>query len=40
MKALGTDLAADCTRRQKIGLYRVEVELADGTSVKRATEDE
>lgn len=38
-KALGTDLAADRTRRQKIRLYWIEVETADGSSMNRITED-
>lgn len=39
METLGTDLPADRTRRQKIGLYWVEVEPADGSSMNRVTED-
>ena len=40
MKAVGTDLATDCTRRQKIGLYQVEVEPADRSSVNHVTKNE
>ena len=39
MEALGTDLPADRTRRQKIALYWVEVEPTNGSSMNRVTED-
>lgn len=39
MKVLGTDLPTDRTGRQKVGLYWVEVEPADGSSMNRVTED-
>lgn len=40
MEGLGTDLPADCARRQKVGLDWIKVEATDGSSMNRVAKDE